>query len=370
MPLHLNKIHEVLAILEKKYGFASTFALTEYNPMEEFISYVTPKEIVHSKIIAELLNPNGPHGMGEIFIKAFLQKLGWLLSENSEVNVKTEYIVSGKYKTHRRIDILVKIHDHEDRAIIIENKLNGAEYQPHQLEDYHYAIQNEGLEPNNIKVVCLHLKEETECNSSIHYFTAGKLAQIINEGVNNTQEVFRNPYIIAYSKYLENLNTYNLIMNHSRLLADETKISNDQFKVCQALYDAFKLLPKAFSENLLIELNKSGNTAYWEYELEEGYDEYVAVWTKKMWNDRKGDCWISVGFNLNEVLFYLVGYDEIPYAESCDFTIESSLKHRKWYRPINEEDRVLKFEIRPNYKKILERVNTFIQKVERIIDTL
>ena len=32
-----------------------------YNPMSEFVPYVTTKEIVHTKIISELLNPAGCH---------------------------------------------------------------------------------------------------------------------------------------------------------------------------------------------------------------------------------------------------------------------------------------------------------------------
>lgn len=54
---------EILDKLRFK-GFDYSTVCVEYNPMETFVEYVSTKEIVHSRIIAELLNPNGSHHLG------------------------------------------------------------------------------------------------------------------------------------------------------------------------------------------------------------------------------------------------------------------------------------------------------------------
>ena len=41
----------------KNAGFKFEASTSVYNPMEKFAYYVSTKEIVHSKIIADLLNP-------------------------------------------------------------------------------------------------------------------------------------------------------------------------------------------------------------------------------------------------------------------------------------------------------------------------
>ena len=41
--------------------------------MSEFVPYVTTKEIVHTKIISELLNPAGCHKEGTKYLEAFFK---------------------------------------------------------------------------------------------------------------------------------------------------------------------------------------------------------------------------------------------------------------------------------------------------------
>ena len=50
-----------------------------YNPMETFVEYVSQKEICHSSILADLLNPLGRHGLERSFLDVFLKEIGCVL---------------------------------------------------------------------------------------------------------------------------------------------------------------------------------------------------------------------------------------------------------------------------------------------------
>lgn len=94
----------------------------------------------HSAFIAELLNPNGSHLMGNIFLKSFLKKLK-CTDFKSHLDIKTAEVfiefyiglINKDLKTGGRIDILIK--DVEGNTISIENKID-AEDQDYQVERY------------------------------------------------------------------------------------------------------------------------------------------------------------------------------------------------------------------------------------------
>jgi len=95
--------------------------------------YVYSKEIVHSNILADFLNPKSSHNCGNFFLINFLKTIkieDSLISGEIEFNVFTEYPIENR----RRIDILITWNNY---AVIIENKLNNAIDQVDQLKDYH-----------------------------------------------------------------------------------------------------------------------------------------------------------------------------------------------------------------------------------------
>ena len=102
------------------------------------VDIMNPDENKISDIIAELLNPNGKHGQGEIFLKKFLEVLRefvnpeWLSPESLELSCVT---VDREHTTteSRRIDIFLRFS--EGITVGIENKPWAGE-QKNQLEDY------------------------------------------------------------------------------------------------------------------------------------------------------------------------------------------------------------------------------------------
>ena len=107
-------------------------------------------ETSHSAIIAELLNPKGLHGQGELFLTLFLMsyKSDFCFSLEKGATVATE-VVTGD----GRIDILIT--NPEGQAIIIENKIY-AKDQWEQLKRYDkYADKKFGK--GNYKILYLTL---------------------------------------------------------------------------------------------------------------------------------------------------------------------------------------------------------------------
>ena len=99
---------------KKEYSFNIFTSLNQHS-----------NESIHSRMIAELLNPKGTHGKGAYFLERFmlLYDFEFSLDANS-VSVFTEFDigpVSKNYLSGGRIDILIT--DANNHALIIENKI-------------------------------------------------------------------------------------------------------------------------------------------------------------------------------------------------------------------------------------------------------
>ncbi len=127
-----NEINNLLELKSVKE------ALEKENSFNLFkVCNIEYKELIHSAIIAELLNPKGSHGKGAELLKGFFKHTGIgneVKFENiNNVKVHTEYSIK-----KGRIDILI---EGCDRPIIIENKI-WAEDQEHQLLRYYEEFKS------------------------------------------------------------------------------------------------------------------------------------------------------------------------------------------------------------------------------------
>src|SRR5207244_839864 len=84
-------------------------------------------ETMHSQILGDLLDPDGTHGQGDVFLVPFLEELG---IPESDVGLWHVTVETG------RVDILIWRNHPEKSAIIIENKSNDAGDQPNQIYRY------------------------------------------------------------------------------------------------------------------------------------------------------------------------------------------------------------------------------------------
>lgn len=105
----------------------------------EVLNLETNETRTHSAFLAELLNPNGSHGAGDRFLRAFLKSIDcfkdWEFN-TADAQVKIEYHTgfTNDDKTNGgRIDILI---ESDNKLIIIENKIYAGD-QENQLLRYH-----------------------------------------------------------------------------------------------------------------------------------------------------------------------------------------------------------------------------------------
>jgi len=108
-----------LEIFQKAKDELDIYLASSFNVFD----YIDPNENGLSDIIAELLNPNGSHGQGDIFLKGFL-----------EIIVEQKGYSTQNANLYRRIDITIEF-DSGKSAIGIENKPWAGE-QEDQIKDY------------------------------------------------------------------------------------------------------------------------------------------------------------------------------------------------------------------------------------------
>lgn len=77
------------------------------------------KEVRHSAILAELLNPNGMHGLGDFFLKEFLHRISFDSFPTKNAIIKKEEVITN----NRRLDISITSYD-GNQKIVIENKID------------------------------------------------------------------------------------------------------------------------------------------------------------------------------------------------------------------------------------------------------
>lgn len=144
----MDSLHELLVNIDAILQKEKTSKEESLRRGERFnvfqICGVDHYEVMHSTILASILNPDGSHGQRDKFLKIFLSVVDDKIGiDSSSCSVFTEYVTD-----EGRIDILIE--DNKGKGIIIENKVYAAD-QDRQLIRYddfskkkygegHYAI--------------------------------------------------------------------------------------------------------------------------------------------------------------------------------------------------------------------------------------
>lgn len=174
----LQRVSVRLEILqESERRFARELA-PHFNLLDPF----RVDELAFSRCLAQLLDPSGSHGQGDLFLKPFLEKLGITFDFRTLQNVKVG--LEKLTDEGRRIDIVI---DSSQAIVGIENK-PWAGYQARQLQDYadHLAKIAKG---RSWTLVCLDNAEPSE--SSIcrqnrkEYEAKGQFAHLTYDDITN-----------------------------------------------------------------------------------------------------------------------------------------------------------------------------------------
>lgn len=363
-----------LTIKLDNIGFQFNASDVIYNPMEQFVTYVSTKEYVNSKIIADLLNPWGEHRMGACFLIKFLKhisEIGMAPASFTDVNnmlqevrVNTESFAPTS-DSNGRIDILITfVFDGRPYAIIIENKLNDACDQPDQLKRYNDYVENELGYSADQRITVYMPRVGNKCNTYLNavVINATDLAKIIDETI--IESVSPNKTAIqAYSNYLKNISINNLIMDNAKKLEE---LTSDDIQKAKAIKDAYDKLPDAFAESLCKTYREKG----YDTKIAAGHTKYCCIWNQKAYKETS--LWLAVGFEHEACYFYIVSDNEDTYKGyigGINVAEPSYSKGHFWFKPNDSSRYSVSFKGKPDTDKLSEIIDYWLDKLDKLIET-
>lgn len=128
---------------------------------------------LHSALIAELLSPEGGHGLGDKFMKAFLDVLNkhyeepfCFDTESAKVIVEHNIgSISDDYESGGRIDLFIQ--DKNGHTIIIENKIYAGDQYRQMFRYNEYAKEELKLKDDQVKLLYLTLDRDDPSDDSL-----------------------------------------------------------------------------------------------------------------------------------------------------------------------------------------------------------
>ena len=297
--------NEICELMDKIPTFEGSKPI--YNPMETFVEYVSQKEICHSSILADLLNPLGRHGLEGSFRDAFLEKIE--CGSFKDITIRTEMPVpriltdgSGP----RRIDICI-INNHSKKdVVIIENKLNNAQEQQCQLADYKEGLKHKGF--NVVKTVCLQGSNFNDIGADKN-LSIMELANLLEKACGNCLE------LKSYITLLKN-------MGHKEKMKEEVK---ELFSLDNKILSKVRDLSRLFYDDEVSE--------YYFNEIvsklkEKSKDDLEVSFSKKrrylqIWNDEGYKNGTNYGYWIE---LWFRDYDRFEIWIRCDSENELKLK--------------------------------------------
>lgn len=360
----------------KKADFKLEASSSVYNPMERFADYVSTKEIVHSKIIADLLNPKGEHQLGYGFLVKFLQavKIDVPLTHFPDIKnpIKSEVEIE-RYaptlldgiETKGRIDILLRVElaNEKKYAIIIENKLNDAPDQFRQLERYNDYVEKELGYNVNERITVYMPRIKCECYGAI-VIDATQLADIIEIAIN--ESISPNKATIqAYANYLRNISVNNIIMDNAQKLA---KMSAEDILNAKAIRDAYDKLPEAFAKKLKDYYD--GNNGL-KAEVSSKYPSYCYIWNPQAYGETS--LWLAIGFDYDSYSVYIVSNNDKlkkypEYLAKLKIAKSSQDNEGLWHKPIKIEAFAKKFNGKPKCEEIKSDIEMWLKRLNEVAE--
>ena len=198
---------------------------------------------LHSNFIASLLDPNGDHYKGDLFLKLFLETCG---IDDFSIDTSTATV----FKEFKHIDIYIS---DGKKHIILENKVY-AKDQPTQIARYIKAIKKEGAEESD------RVKDEDIYVLYLH--PDGKLPDDQSFGDYHAKLLGENPSIkfkvISYGN--EILKWIDRCKNEVSNITDLNVFLSQYKDVIEMIYNRYKRIDEMETANL-VEIFKENYTA-------------------------------------------------------------------------------------------------------------
>ncbi len=346
-----------------------------YNPMSEFVPYVTTKEIVHTKIISELLNPEGCHNEGtkylESFFKLFLNPIKY--NEYHDFKVVKERKVERALTEGgvRSIDILIESRDNsgQKHAIIIENKLNNAAFQYLQIEDYSQGLALESVHVD--AVVILHDRYQHLFNNKYHSERT-LYPKDLSDWITSVNPAHIG--IKAYADFLMNINNQNILYENSKKMLD---LSLNEIKDLYELNKAFENLTVTKNDYIVEQVKK---TLPSEHSIATEFSQLdEKTWGLQFWNQAdydKTDLWIAVFYPGNpaedDTYVYLYTHDShdrktsnSEIARRFGYEMQASQEGYTYFRAPGDKCRFSFFD-KVRRKQLIDEIVLLLKKIHEL----
>lgn len=230
-------------------------------------------ENTHSAILAELLDPEGTHGLKSEFLKLFLKTI---LPDNVQfafecdrAKVRTEYTTK-----EGRIDIFI---ENEGKTIIIENKIYAGD-QPEQLKRYNRFAEVKFKGKENFLLLYLTLFGSTASEQSgggVEYLPISYEINIINWLEECTKTALRYPTIretlIQYINHLKQLTNQDMDTENSKEIVN-VLLRKENIKAAMLIIDNQSEFKKSIIEQFLEKnLQAIANELELQYRIEQNF---------------------------------------------------------------------------------------------------
>ncbi len=233
---------------------------------------------LHSKLLAELLNPKGSHNLGDVFLKLFIQRLNnspfigepLKLSEleNSLIEVeKYTGNIDKQNDTGGNIDIFIHLPGQSD--LVIENKIFAGD-QESQLRRYHNF--NKTKKPVLVYLT-LDGKEADEFTTKNSQYNENKIEPVLFSYQSDVKEWLEDcrkeatnlpvvrETITQYINLIKNLTGQSMNNNMKndvvKAISESGAKVKGAFEIGTALSDVKKLLLKKFAEEVILKVKKA-----------------------------------------------------------------------------------------------------------------
>ena len=278
-------------LLNKLAEIRNTFTIspTDYN-IFSVLNLQNDETRLHSRMIADLLNPNGKHKKGILLLKKFydvMKAYGVKIDPIfDDVQIKIEYPLGDKdcksdRPTGGRIDILLI---NENHVIGIENKI-GASDEDFQLTRYYNSLHDEFGDKKTVYLLYLNPngkepsmnsiyknKQKRECNKE--YFIISYRIQILNWLENIKSEICNSNdrFYDILVQYIDIINSmirrFEMLDKIQSTLVDEVEkqIYVDRFKSLTFIADNIESIEKKFILSVIEKI---------EYKLKENIDSFA-----------------------------------------------------------------------------------------------
>jgi len=235
-----NEINKLLEELESDPDFVRLDSrLNTFNFMEIF--KISTTELAHSSFLAWLLNPLEEHGLGDYFLKNFLEKCINKINENKWTDIEIPDINELKYKKviikteelirKKPVDITIRFPD-EKFFCLIENKIKQKETNK-QTETYAKLSKKKYLNYKYYWYIFLTKSGEKAKSEEFISFSYHDIKDLLEQTVKTKDKILKNHNVIFLLEQI--------IVNIENNILDPI----DYPKTCQDIYKRHK---KTFNE--------------------------------------------------------------------------------------------------------------------------